>query len=87
MEMQCVVDGHFGIYVPQVFAERFGSALRGSTLNREEKKACIQSLKNGPDDPDYWESWSQITSFCCLEDSLGEIFEIVLGESGDVFAF
>lgn len=53
--MQLLIDGHHGIYVPQVFAE---------TVKREYVKNVSQSdwdiLLAGPDHEHYWDTWADV---------------------------
>ncbi len=67
---ECIVDGHYGIYVPQTFAERYSEWMEGSERD---------TLLAGPDHPDYWDVWSDIQGSECWD---GDIWQ---GESGDVF--
>ncbi len=65
-----VIDGYHGIYIPQIFAERFPE-----WLDDEER----ESLPAGPEHEDYWETWDEVISREFEDQSL------YLGEAGDVF--
>ena len=69
-EVFCVIDGSYGVYVPQVFAERFPERV----TDPEDKKILLA----GPDDKNefYFETWEKV---------LNENPQFLLGESGDVF--
>lgn len=57
--MTCIVDGHHGVYVPNVWAERYGrEASRLAGVNRDD----VAVLLYGPDHDFYWESWDQVLS-------------------------
>ena len=57
--MACVVDGHHGIYVPQVWAERYGrEAVRLASVKADD----VAVLLYGPDHDDYEESWDNVLS-------------------------
>lgn len=63
-EPVCIVDSHFGIYVPQVWAERYGSAAVASAgVNPED----VRVLLAGPDGEDYWDSWGEVLNDYCHE--------------------
>lgn len=67
---ECVVDGHYGVYIPQTFAERYPE-----WLDDEEREILLA----GPEHEDYWDVWDEVTSWEFEDKSL------YLGESGDVF--
>lgn len=71
---ECVIDGHHGTYVPQVFAEIFPQA------NCSNNYWSI--LKDGPDNEDYWDAWIHVS-----ENWTHEGYILHLGESGDVFCY
>ena len=52
-EPQLAVDNHFGIYGPQVFAERFS---RGN-ISADDWRILL----NGPDAEFYWETWELVS--------------------------
>ena len=67
---ECVVDGHHGVYIPQIFAEQYPE-----WLDDEEREILLA----GPEHEDYWDVWDEVTSREFEDQSL------YLGESGDVF--
>ena len=74
----CIVDGHFGIYVPQTFAERFPESVPADHL---------ETLLAGPDGRDedeseYWDAWDVVLSSA----KVGGL-PILQGGSGDVFTY
>jgi hypothetical protein len=70
---ECLVDGHFGIYVPQRFAELYGDGCGAETADIEILKGDVDSLL-------YWETWE-----CVLDDARIDGYRIYQDESGDVF--
>jgi hypothetical protein len=77
-EMFCLIDGNKGIYIPKVFAQRWGnSCVKG--INQED----IDTLCAGPDHHQYWDVWDE-----CI-DQIEFLFEGALHtlfERGDLFA-
>jgi hypothetical protein len=63
-ESVCIVDGHHGIYVPQVWAERYGTQAAESAGVRADD---VSTLILGPDVDDYWESWERVLNYYCHE--------------------
>ena len=58
----CIVDGSWGIYVPQQWAERYGlSAVKSANVSPFD----VDRLLRGPDDANYWESWDSVLSDYC----------------------
>lgn len=80
-EPVCIVDGHFGIYVPQVWAERYGVQAAETAGVRA---GHVMTLFLGPDVDDYWESWE-----CVLNDYCHEVDGIkhYLIQDGDLFEY
>jgi len=72
--LQCVVDGHKGIYCGQTFTERFPKA------NIDDE--CWETVAKGPDEENYWECWDEITS-----NWNHESYFIYCGDSGDIFVY
>lgn len=56
-EPVCIVDGAHGVYVPQVWAQRYGEQVVESANVSAEDYAIILS---GPDHTDYWEAWEAV---------------------------
>ena len=65
-----IVDGCHGIYIPQIFAQKFPEWLD------DEEKAILLA---GPEHDEYWETWEGV-SFREHEDQA-----LYLSESGNVF--
>ena len=65
-----VIDGYHGIYIPQIFAQRFPE-----WLSDEEREVLIA----GPEGDEYWEVWDDV-SFREYEDQ-----SVYLGEADEVF--
>ena len=65
-----VIDGYHGIYIPQIFAQRFPE-----WLSDEERDILLA----GPEHENYWETWEDVTRRAYEEQSL------YLGEADDVF--
>lgn len=75
----CIIDGANGIYTPQAFATSY--VVIGSEFD-DAMTICA----SGPDHPDYWDAWSEITDAATVEGMSGIKWSVYLGESGDVFA-
>lgn len=74
--MDCIVDGAFGIYVPQCFAERYSSSPLIRGVDPEEWKILLK----GPDDnATYWEVWDSVLQNFHLDDGR------ILYQEGDLF--
>ena len=67
---ELAVNGAYGIYIPQFFAEHYPSCMDGSERD---------ILLAGPEHENYWDVWSDILGCECWD---GDIWQ---GESGDVF--
>ena len=80
MEMNCIIDGHHGIYVPQVFATNFDVTMWGFAEDDED----IKILRNGPDDPEYWDAWNIVCDNANLIDPDGVRW--TLYQDSDLFA-
>jgi hypothetical protein len=91
MIMPCIVDGHHGVYVPQVWAESYGSAaIESASVSAEH----VTTLLAGPDHADYWESWDRVlesyqheteneTYYLWQDGDLFEISQTEIDEMGD----
>lgn len=83
-EPACIVDGHHGIYVPQVWAERYGNpAVEAAGV----KAGDVTTLFLGPTDDnyfDYWDAWERV-----LNDYNHEVDGIHhhLIQDGDLFKY
>jgi hypothetical protein len=49
----CIVDGSYGIYVPQRYAE----ICNASDMATEEQREILLA---GPDHADYWDTWVEV---------------------------
>ena len=67
-----IVDGHHGIYVPQVFAENYPQ--------RNCTSEVWETLKAGPYTEWYWESWETV-----LQNWTGPDGETLAQIDGDLF--
>lgn len=74
-----MVDDHWGIYVPQCFANRVDTAcLSGvSTLD-------LTILREGPDHPLYWDAWDSVLNNAALMSVDGIAYS--LWQDGDLWA-
>ena len=77
-ETLCIVDGCFGIYVPQRFARNYDPAAWGI----KPEDAAI--LLAGPDEDYYWETWDDVLNYARHRDEKGQ--EWSLEQDGDLFA-
>lgn len=60
-----LVDGHHGIYTPQVFAQRFDLREWGvEPIDRE-------ILKAGPEHPEYWDAWNDVLMYALCTNADG----------------
>ena len=80
-EPVCIVDGHHGIYVPQVWAERYGAAaVESAGVNATD----VSDLSMGPECAAYWEAWESILNDYCHEVAGVKHY---LTQDGDLFEF
>lgn len=79
-ESELIVDGCFGIYVPQRFCQCFQ---RLSCVSQEDWEICL----SGPDHPDYWEAWDTILGDWTYEeeDGNGGVWRIYISQDDSVF--
>ena len=73
-----LIDGHHGIYVPQIFAEilRHGWGL---------PKWVFDTLKKGPYHPGYWDAWVEaLDSASYYAD--GHTWSLYQSPEGDLFS-
>ena len=52
VKMEFILDGHHGIYIPQIFAEQYPEWVKYDE--------DMEVLKAGPDHPEYWEAWDSV---------------------------
>lgn len=81
-EPVCIVDGHHGIYVPQIWAQRYGAQ---AVESAHVSAANIPILLAGPDKGEpYWWAWECVlTNYCHEVDGVSHRLE--QGECGDLF--
>lgn len=81
-ESDCIVDGSWGIYVPQQFCQRYQKV---DGVNQEDWDACLA----GPDHKDYWEAWDTILGDWQYEetDIQGRIWRVYISQDGDLFQY
>ena len=77
IESFCIVDGHYGIYVPQSFAERYD--MNAWHVAAED----VEILLAGPDHESCWDAWSDVLDHAYYERH-GKRF--TLEQDGDLFA-
>lgn len=77
IESILIVDGNRGIYAPQQFVKHLDI---GYLLKSNVRQLDIDILKIGPDHPDYWDAWDDITLL--FEDPDGNV---ILENDGDIF--
>lgn len=79
--MKVLVDGSFGIHVPQRFAK-----LYPELMNNEEDHRILLS---GPEHEEYWEAWDAVLLYCewlGVENGRSEVYSLLVTESGDILA-
>lgn len=79
MNTGCIVDGSWGIYVPQCFAERFSM----DKWHVTPEDADI--LMAGPDHEYYWDAWDDVlnNAYFITDDDR----TLMLYQDGDLFAY
>lgn len=77
-KMFCIIDGNKGVYIPRIFAQRYGQyCVKG--LNEGDLKILLA----GPEHMEYFEVWDDVVhQIQFLFD--GELCELY--ENGDLFA-
>lgn len=55
--MVLLIDGLRGIYVPKQFADRHCA---DQCRPYSELENDLSTLRNGPDDPEYWDAWDSL---------------------------
>lgn len=78
-ELELLLDGHHGVYIPQLFAQYYGDKLKGQ---QPDISLDIDTLLAGPDGEFYWEAWEGILDGEYLDDN-GNKF--TLYQSGDLW--
>jgi hypothetical protein len=83
-ELTCIIDGHYGAYCGQVFAQRY---VGQCDLDIE----TISILKAGPNQDDsesYWDAVDEASHCRLLSGIDGKpIMQVLVGESGDWFVY
>lgn len=82
--LECVVDGHFGIYSGKVFAERY---LKGFEEKHNLDSRIVSDLLNGPKSgtdslEDYYFDALESLHYVEIEE-----YRLHIGESGDYFLY
>jgi hypothetical protein len=77
---ECIVDGSWGIYVPQRFCQNYEKT---SGVSQEDWDICLA----GPDHELYWEAWDEILSNWGGEetDAMGNVFRVYIEQESDLF--
>jgi hypothetical protein len=75
-EPVCIIDSAHGVYIPQIWAERYGSYWQSCNIRQED----VTILLHGPDHEFYWESWENV-----LNNYNHDGHTLWCGESGDLF--
>lgn len=78
-KVECLIENHHGIYIPQVFAKRHHRETDG--VSAED----WQSLLAGPEDDAYEWAWDNALNNAILTSESGDKYRIDLSEQGDVF--
>ena len=76
--MKCIINGQFGIYVPQHFAESFDLS-QWQGINSGD----VEILLAGPDHAEYWDAWDAVLSSAKFTDADGEVW--TLYQDSDLF--
>ena len=81
-ESECIIDGCWGIYVPQQFCQRYEKV---SGVSQEDWDICLA----GPERELYWDAWDAVLNDWQFEeaDSNGGVWRISLHQDGDLFQY
>lgn len=74
-----IVDGSYGIYVPQRFVKAYSPDEWNIALDD------LRVLIAGPDHEHYWETWDDVLSKAQFTDSQGNVWRLT--QDGDLFAY
>jgi len=77
-KIHLLVDSHHGVYVPQVFVDRYRGEIWG--LSPED----IEILKQGPEKPLYWDTWDRVLNNTKATNGDGTVW--TLHQDGDLWA-
>ena len=80
--MRCLIDGHHGIYIPQIFARNFPTADWGVTTEQADILREGPGL-NGAADL-YWDVWDEVLTNAEWRDGDGNLW--MLMQDSDLFA-
>ena len=75
--IQILVSDHHGIYIPQVFAEKFNWS--GSNIDD------LETIEKGPEAEWYWEAWENVINDSFHNDKDGNSWRLY--QDGDLFAY
>lgn len=75
-EPQLLITDASGIYIPQRFVEEYASDWNLENVDKES----IESIKNGPYDEFYWDSWIDVEQNATHKDGY------ILYQTGDLWA-
>ena len=80
--MRCLIDGHHGIYIPQIFARNFPTTDWGIT---EEQTEILLEGPNPAGAGDlYWDVWDEVLTNAEWRDGEGNVWYLM--QDGDLFA-
>lgn len=77
--MDCIIDNHHGVYIPQIFAQRY----RDSIENIEQVVEDVIILEQGPEHEEYWQAWENVLDNAILKGTDGK--EYRLYQDSDLF--
>ena len=81
LECECIIDGHHGIYIPKSFMECYDA--KEWRISKEDEEILLA----GPDNEEYWETWSEVLFEAQYTDKDADVtWCLHQGESGDLFA-
>ena len=79
--MRFILDGHHGVYLPQVFVNSFHPQAWSI-----EASDFLALTERGPEDEYYWDTWEDVLNTARFVDENGDTWTLYQGESGDLFA-
>ena len=74
-----LIGDNQGIFIPQTFAERYSDSWN---LGNSD---ALDILKEGPDHPEYWESWECVLNEATFKDNDNNYWRLY--QDGDVWMF
>jgi hypothetical protein len=82
-EPELIVDSQHGVYVPQVWAQRYGSqAIESANVDEEDVN---EILKDPYENEFYWEAWERILNdYCHVVDGIKHYIDQI---EGDLFEY